>query len=87
MKCGPLKAQNNAGTVTFMFESQNHEKVSDNEMNLMNLNEFARICRDLAQFSESMVIDAQTKVSAYGAVRSANIKFRPAVSVKRKRRS
>lgn len=71
-----MKAQDNADTVTFMFESQNQEKVSDYEMKLMNLDqehlgipetdyacivrmpslEFARICRDLSQFGESMVI-------------------------------
>lgn len=71
-----IKAQDNADTVTFMFESQNQEKVSDYEMKLMNLDqehlgipetqysctirmpsgEFARICRDLSQFGESMVI-------------------------------
>lgn len=71
-----MKAQDNADTVTFMFESQNQEKVSDYEMKLMNLDqehlgipeteyacivrmpsmEFARICRDLSQFGESVVI-------------------------------
>jgi len=71
-----MKAQDNADTVTIMFESANQEKVSDYEMKLMNLDqehlgipetdfscvvrmpamEFARICRDLAQFSESVVI-------------------------------
>ena len=71
-----IKAQDNADTVTFMFESQNQEKVSDYEMKLMNLDqehlgipetqysctirmpsgEFARICRDLSQFGDSMVI-------------------------------
>ncbi|KAI8428678.1 hypothetical protein MSG28_007400 [Choristoneura fumiferana] len=71
-----MKAQDNADTVTFVFESPNQEKVSDYEMKLMNLDlehlgipeteysctirlpsaEFARICRDLSQFGESMVI-------------------------------
>lgn len=102
-----MKAQDNADVVTFMFESQNQEKVSDivefhlnsncfclfylelanffqflrhqisdYEMKLMNLDqehlgipetnyacivrmpsiEFARICRDLSQFGESVVI-------------------------------
>lgn len=97
-----MKAQDNADTVTFMFESQNQEKVSsrhthpfklhscavfdaflcsvfqvsDYEMKLMNLDqehlgipetnyacivrmpsmEFARICRDLSQFGENVVI-------------------------------
>jgi len=32
-----LKAQDNADTVTFMFESPNQDKVSDYEMKLMNL--------------------------------------------------
>lgn len=32
-----MKAQDNADTVTFAFESPNQEKVSDYEMKLMNL--------------------------------------------------
>lgn len=32
-----IKAQDNADTVTFVFESPNQEKVSDYEMKLMNL--------------------------------------------------
>lgn len=93
-----MKAQDNADTVTFMFESQNHEKVSDYEMKLMNLDqehlgipetdyscvvrmpamEFARICRDLAQFGESVVICCTkegVKFSASGDVGSANVKL------------
>lgn len=34
-----MKAQDNADTVTFVFESQNQEKVSDYEMKLMNLDQ------------------------------------------------
>jgi proliferating cell nuclear antigen len=34
-----IKAQDNADTVTFVFESQNQEKVSDYEMKLMNLDQ------------------------------------------------
>ena len=34
-----MKAQDNADTVTFMFESANQEKVSDYEMKLMNLDQ------------------------------------------------
>lgn len=93
-----VKAQDNADTVTFMFESQNQEKVSDYEMKLMNLDqehlgipeteyscvvrmpsmEFARICRDLAQFGESVVICCTkegVKFSASGDVGSANVKL------------
>ncbi|XP_061389059.1 proliferating cell nuclear antigen-like [Musca vetustissima] len=99
-----IKAQDNADTVTFMFESPNHEKVSDYEMKLMNLDqehlgipeteyscvvrmpsiEFARICRDLAQFSESMVICCTkegVKFSASGDVGSANVKLAQTSSV------
>uniref|UniRef100_A0A1A9WKC2 DNA sliding clamp PCNA n=1 Tax=Glossina brevipalpis TaxID=37001 RepID=A0A1A9WKC2_9MUSC len=99
-----VKAQDNADTVTFMFESQNHEKVSDYEMKLMNLDqehlgipdtdyscvvrmpsmEFARICRDLAQFSESMVICCTkegVKFSASGDLGSANVKLAQTSSV------
>ncbi|XP_037882202.1 proliferating cell nuclear antigen isoform X2 [Glossina fuscipes] len=98
LSMGMNLAQDNADTVTFMFESQNHEKVSDYEMKLMNLDqehlgipdtdyscvvrmpsmEFARICRDLAQFSESMVICCTkegVKFSASGDLGSANVKL------------
>ncbi|KAL5287777.1 PCNA family protein [Megaselia abdita] len=99
-----MKAQDNADSVTFMFESQNQEKVSDYEMKLMNLDqehlgipeteyscvvkmpsmEFARICRDLAQFGESVVICCTkegVKFSASGDVGSANIKLAQTNSV------
>lgn len=93
-----MKAQDNADTVTFMFESPNQEKISDYEMKLMNLDqehlgipetnyacivrmpsiEFARICRDLSQFGESMVIACTkegVKFSATGDVGAANVKL------------
>lgn len=99
-----IKAQDNADTVTFMFESQNQEKVSDYEMKLMNLDqehlgipetdyacivrmpaqEFARICRDLAQFGESVVITCTkegVRFSATGDSGSANIKLAQTSSV------
>lgn len=34
-----MRAQDNADTVTFVFESPNQEKVSDYEMKLMNLDQ------------------------------------------------
>lgn len=43
MKCAgnedtlTMKAQDNADTVTFVFESKNQDRVSDYEMKLMNL--------------------------------------------------
>lgn len=69
-----IKAQDDADSVTFVFESKKQEKISDYEMKLMNLDqehlgipetdfscvirmpstEFARICRDLSQFGESV---------------------------------
>lgn len=93
-----MKAQDNADTVTFVFESPNQEKVSDYEMKLMNLDqehlgipeteyacvikmpsgEFARICRDLSQFGESVVIACTkegVKFSAAGDIGAANIKL------------
>lgn len=99
-----IKAQDNADTVTFMFESQNQEKVSDYEMKLMNLDqehlgipetdyacvvrmpssEFARICRDLSQFGESVVITCTkegVRFSASGDSGSANIKLAQTTSV------
>ncbi|KAK7601570.1 hypothetical protein V9T40_009011 [Parthenolecanium corni] len=104
MKCAAnddvmtMKAQDNADTVTFVFESPNQEKVSDYEMKLMNLDqeqlgipetdysctiripsaEFARICRDLSQFGESMTISCTkegVKFSTAGDIGSANIKL------------
>lgn len=45
MKCAAnddvmtMKAQDNADTVTFVFEAPNQEKVSDYEMKLMNLDQ------------------------------------------------
>ncbi|XP_037950256.1 proliferating cell nuclear antigen-like [Teleopsis dalmanni] len=93
-----IKAQDNADTVTFVFESQNHEKVSDYEMKLMNLDqehlgipeteyacvirmpslEFAHICRDLAQFSDTLIINCTKEgvtFSASGDIGHANIKL------------
>ncbi|KOB75578.1 Proliferating cell nuclear antigen [Operophtera brumata] len=94
-----MKAQDNADTVTFVFESPNQEKVSDYEMKLMNLDlehlgipeteysctirmpsgEFARICRDLSQFGESMVISCTKE--ATGDIGSANIKLAQTASI------
>merc|ERR1712071_94150 len=71
-----LKAQDDPDTLSFMFEAQNNEKVSEYDMKLMNLDqehlgipeteyacvikmpsaEFKRICSDLVQFGESIVI-------------------------------
>ncbi|XP_050078375.1 proliferating cell nuclear antigen [Anopheles maculipalpis] len=116
MKCAnnddtlTMKAQDNADTVTFMFESHNHEKVSDYEMKLMNLDqehlgipetdyacvvrmpamEFARICRDLSQFGESVVISCTkegVKFSASGDAGSANIKLAQTASVDKEEES
>jgi len=110
MKCAAnddiitMKAQDNADTVTFMFESPNQEKVSDYEMKLMNLDqehlgipetdyacviklpagEFARICRDLSQFGESIVIACTkegVKFSSAGDIGTANIKLAQTSSV------
>ncbi|CAH0387035.1 unnamed protein product [Bemisia tabaci] len=110
MKCAgnddimTMKAQDNADSVTFMFESPNQEKMSDYEMKLMNLDqehlgipetdyscviklpsaEFARICRDLSQFGESVVISCTkegVKFSAAGDIGSANIKLAQTANV------
>ncbi|KAJ8976376.1 hypothetical protein NQ317_003230 [Molorchus minor] len=93
-----IKAQDDADTVTFMFESKKQEKISDYEMKLMNLDqehlgipetdfscvikmpsaEFARICRDLSQFGESILISCTkegVKFSTSGDIGSANIKI------------
>ncbi|XP_067001349.1 proliferating cell nuclear antigen [Anabrus simplex] len=99
-----MKAQDNADTITFMFESPNQEKISDYEMKLMNLDqehlgipetdyscivkmpstEFARICRDLSQFGESVVISCSkegVKFSSAGDIGSANIKLAQTANV------
>ncbi|XP_044743663.1 proliferating cell nuclear antigen [Chrysoperla carnea] len=99
-----MKAQDNADTISFMFESPSGEKVSDYDMKLMNLDqehlgipdidyacvirlpsaEFARICRDLSQFGESVVIGCTkegVKFSATGDIGNANIKLAQTVSV------
>uniref|UniRef100_T1GEC9 DNA sliding clamp PCNA n=1 Tax=Megaselia scalaris TaxID=36166 RepID=T1GEC9_MEGSC len=104
-----MKAQDNADAVTFMFESQNQEKVSDYEMKLMNIDqehlgipeteyscvvkmpsmEFARICRDLSQFGESVVICCTkegVKFSASGDVGSANVKLAQTTASTRKKK-
>ncbi|XP_017771943.1 PREDICTED: proliferating cell nuclear antigen [Nicrophorus vespilloides] len=93
-----IKAQDDADTVTFMFESKKQDKISDYAMKLMNLDqehlgipdtdfscvirmpsiEFARICRDLAQFGESIGIACTkegVKFSASGDIGSANVKI------------
>lgn len=93
-----IKAQDDADSVTFMFESKKQEKISDYEMKLMNLDqehlgipetdfscvirmpsgEFARICRDLSQFGESVIIACTkegVRFSTTGDVGTANIKL------------
>lgn len=105
-----MKAQDNADSVTFVFESQNQEKVSDYEMKLMNLDqehlgipeteyacvirmpsmEFARICRDLSQFGESVMISCTkegVRFSASGDVGAANIKLAQTSSVDKEEES
>lgn len=104
MKCAntddtvTMKAQDDADTVTFTFESKKQEKISDYEMKLLNLDqehlgipetdfsaiirmpsaEFSRICRDLAQFGESMVIACTkegVRFSTSGDIGHGNVKL------------
>ncbi|KAK6643523.1 hypothetical protein RUM43_005033 [Polyplax serrata] len=93
-----IRALDNPDSVTFVFESEHQEKVSDYEMKLMNLDqehlgipdtdyacvvkmptmEFARICRDLSQFGESIGITCTKdgiQFSSSGDIGSANIKL------------
>jgi len=93
-----IKAQDDADTVTLVFESKNQEKISDYEMKLMNLDaehlgipeteyscvvkmpaaEFQRICRDLSQIGDSVVISCSKegiKFSATGDLGTGNIKL------------
>lgn len=99
-----VKAADNADTVTFMFESQNGEKVSDYEMKLMDLDtehlgipetdyscviklpssEFQRICRDLSQIGDSVIICCTkegVKFSATGDLGTGNIKLAQTANV------
>jgi len=104
MKCAAnddiitMKAQDDADSVSFVFEAPNQEKVSDYEMKLMNLDaehlgipetdyccvvkmpaaEFQRICRDLSQIGDSIVIGCTKegiKFSASGDLGTGNIKL------------
>ncbi|XP_045211819.1 proliferating cell nuclear antigen-like [Mercenaria mercenaria] len=93
-----LKTGDSDDTVTFMFESPNHEKVSDYEIRLLDIDaehlgipeteyscvvkmpsgEFQRICRDLSQIGESVVICCTkegVKFSASGDLGTGNIKL------------
>ncbi|CAI9585840.1 PREDICTED: proliferating cell nuclear antigen [Nanorana parkeri] len=93
-----LRAEDNADTVTMVFESPNQEKVSDYEMKLMDLDveqlgipeqeyscvikmpsgEFARICRDLSQIGDAVVISCAkdgVKFSASGELGTGNVKL------------
>ncbi|GAB1597364.1 proliferating cell nuclear antigen-like [Argonauta hians] len=93
-----VKAEDNADTVTFVFESPNQEKVSDYEIKLMDIDsehlgipdteyncvvklpsaEFQRICRDLSQIGDSVVICCTkegVKFSASGDLGCGNIKL------------
>ncbi|XP_013790832.1 proliferating cell nuclear antigen-like [Limulus polyphemus] len=99
-----VKAQDDADTVTFVFEAPNQEKVSDYEMKLMNLDtehlgipdteysvvikmpavEFQRICRDLSQIGDSVVISCSkegVKFSASGDLGTGNIKLSQTANV------
>lgn len=99
-----IKALDDSDTVTFMFESQNQEKVSDYEMKLMTLDqehlgipetdyssvikmpsgEFQRICRDLSQIGESVVIACTKdgiKFSATGDMGTGNVKLAQTANV------
>ncbi|KAK3596376.1 hypothetical protein CHS0354_036926 [Potamilus streckersoni] len=93
-----IKTADDADTVTFVFESQNNEKVSDYEIRLLDLDtehlgipeteyscvvklpagEFQRICRDLSQIGESVVITCTkegVQFSASGDLGTGNIKL------------
>jgi len=93
-----IKAQDDPDTVTFVFEAPNHDKVSDFEMKLMNLDtehlgipdtdysvkvkmpssEFQRICRDLSQIGDSVLITCTKdgiRFSASGDLGTGNIKL------------
>lgn len=93
-----IKAEDNADTVTFVFESANQERVSDYEIKLIDLdaehlgipeteyscvvkmpsNEFQRICRDLSQIGESVMICCTKEgvtFSSTGDLGTGNIKL------------
>uniref|UniRef100_A0A8C4X2N8 DNA sliding clamp PCNA n=1 Tax=Erpetoichthys calabaricus TaxID=27687 RepID=A0A8C4X2N8_ERPCA len=93
-----LRAEDNADTLSLIFETLNQEKVSDYEMKLMDLDveqlgipeqeyscvvkmpsaEFARICRDLSQIGDAVMISCAkdgVKFSASGELGTGNIKL------------
>ncbi|XP_013777130.1 proliferating cell nuclear antigen-like [Limulus polyphemus] len=99
-----VKAQDEADSVTFVFEAPNQEKVSDYEMKLMNLDtehlgipdteysvvikmpsvEFQRICRDLSQIGDSVIISCTkegVQFSASGDLGTGNIKLSQTANV------
>ncbi|KAK6306224.1 hypothetical protein J4Q44_G00231490 [Coregonus suidteri] len=94
-----LRAEDNADTLSLVFETLNQEKVSDYEMKLMDLDvetqlgipeqeyscvvkmpsgEFARICRDLSQIGDAVMISCAkdgVKFSATGELGTGNVKL------------
>ncbi|XP_061672836.1 proliferating cell nuclear antigen [Syngnathoides biaculeatus] len=93
-----VRADDNADTLTLVFETVNQEKVSDYEMKLMDLDveqlgipeqeyscvvkmpsgEFARICRDLSQIGDAVMISCAkdgVKFSANGELGTGNVKL------------
>ncbi|CAB1322117.1 unnamed protein product [Coregonus sp. 'balchen'] len=91
-----LRAEDNADTLSLVFETLNQEKVSDYEMKLMDLDveqlgipeqeyscvvkmpsgEFARICRDLSQIGDAVMISCAkdgVKFSATGELGTGNV--------------
>ncbi|XP_064607637.1 proliferating cell nuclear antigen-like [Liolophura sinensis] len=94
-----LKKADESDTITFVFESQNGDKVSDYEVKLMDIDaetlgipdheyncvikmpsgELQRICRDMSQLGDSVVItctkEGAVRFSASGDIGSGNVKL------------
>merc|ERR1719500_44160 len=84
-----VKAQDQADTVTFMFESPNQEHLGIPETDYsavikMPSGEFQRVVRDLSQSGESVVISCTkegVKFSAAGDIGTGNIKLAQTANV------
>merc|ERR1712179_670693 len=84
-----VKAQDQADTVNFMFESPNQEHLGIPETDYaavikMPAGEFQRVVRDLSQFGESVVISCTkegVKFSAAGDIGVGNIKLAQTANV------
>jgi proliferating cell nuclear antigen len=96
-----LKAEDDADTVSFIFENAQEDKISDFSLKLLDIeaehlgipenndykclikmpsNEFMKICRDLKEFGDSMVISCTKdgmKFTTAGDIGTGNVTVKP----------